>query len=452
MGKLIYVTATTPDSEGVGKTTASLALTRAFNANGRKTVACLRQPSAGPTLGIKGGGSGVGYSKIVDHNIDLGYQGAFLKIAQASNFIASIIDASIFHDNKFNIDPSKIYWKRNIDLNERSLKEITYNIKNYEVKTGFVITPASEMMITFVMSPDKETLINNIKNIIVAETFDGQFVKLKQFNATNAIMALIDDAFEPIKTRTASLNDALIHMGPFANLSLGNNGIASVKQGIANYDYCITEGGFGSELGFEKFMNIIAPENNMKIDVLFLVTNLPELLNNDYSNLERHIAHIKNYGIDPVVIINLKGDFTPSEKVFSELNKRNIKFTFFDAAYEDEDVIFDRIEPFLAQEISSSSTLYTPEMPWRDKLTTISNKAYLLNDITIDEAVAAKVDAWIAKGLNFEYLIMAKGFKKIDQVKIVDAEIIMGGKILRLVDESVIMMPGLGASNNYERM
>jgi formate--tetrahydrofolate ligase len=260
-GKLILVTAISPTPAGEGKTTTSVGLVDGLCHNGKKAMICLREPSLGPCFGMKGGAAGGGYAQVVPMtDINLHFTGDFHAIGAAHNLLSALIDNHIHWENDLNIDPRRIAWKRVVDMNDRSLRDITCGLggtgNGIPRQSGFDITVASEIMAVFCLASDLEDLEKRIGNIVFAYTRNLDPVRVRQLNAQGALTALLRDAFQPNLVQTLENNPALMHGGPFANIAHGCNSVMATKTALKLADYVVTEAGFGADLGAEKFFDI----------------------------------------------------------------------------------------------------------------------------------------------------------------------------------------------------
>ena len=260
-GKLILVTAISPTPAGEGKTTTSVGLVDGLCHIGKKAMICLREPSLGPCFGMKGGAAGGGYAQVIPMtDINLHFTGDFHAIGAAHNLLSALIDNHIHWDNELNIDPRRITWKRVVDMNDRSLRDITCGLggtgNGIPRQSGFDITVASEIMAVFCLASDIEDLQKRIGNIVIGYTKSNEPVRASQLKADGAITALLKDAFQPNLVQTLENNPAFMHGGPFANIAHGCNSVVSTKTALKLADYVVTEAGFGADLGAEKFFDI----------------------------------------------------------------------------------------------------------------------------------------------------------------------------------------------------
>ena len=324
---LILVTAITPTPAGEGKTTTSVGLSDGLNKIGKKSIVCLREPSLGPSFGMKGGAAGGGYAQVVPmERINLHFTGDFHAITSAHNLLSALIDNHIYWGNKLNIDVRRVVWRRVVDLNDRALRSINVNLggiaNGFPREDGFDITVASEVMAIFCLSNNLKDLEEKIGNITVAYTRDKKPVYAKDLNAHGPMTVLLKDAIRPNITQTLENNPAIIHGGPFANIAHGCNSIIATKTGLKLSDYVVTEAGFGADLGAEKFLDIKCRKANIKPSCVVLVATIRalkmhggvkkedlkkenlEALKKGLPNLERHIQNIKKFGLEVAVAIN----------------------------------------------------------------------------------------------------------------------------------------------------
>ena len=336
-GKLILVTAINPTPAGEGKTTTTIGLADSLKKLGKKTVVALREPSLGPVFGIKGGAAGGGYAQVVPmEDINLHFTGDFHAIGAATNLLAAMIDNHIFQGNSLNIDPSKITWKRCVDMNDRQLRFVEDGLgggKNgVPRKDGFDITVASEIMAVFCLASSLEDLKERLSRLIIGYTFDNKPVTAGDLKAQGAMAALLKDALKPNLVQTLEHTPAIVHGGPFANIAHGCNSVIATKMAMKLGDYTVTEAGFGADLGAEKFLDIKCRLAGLKPDAVVIVATVRALkmhggmskedlnienldaLEKGIPNLLRHVSNIKNvYHLPSVVAINKFPTDTQSE-------------------------------------------------------------------------------------------------------------------------------------------
>ncbi len=336
-GKLILVTAITPTPAGEGKTTTSIGLAQALNLIGKKTTVVLREPSLGPVFGIKGGAAGGGYSQVIPmEDINLHFTGDMSAIEKAHNLLSALIDNNIqLNEGNLGIDPRTITWKRVMDMNERSLRDIIIGLggtsQGVPRESGFNITAASEVMATLCIAKDLMDLKKRLGNIFVGYTYAGKPVFARDIKAHGAMTALLKEAIKPNLVQTLEGTPAIIHGGPFANIAQGTNSIIATKMGLTFSDYVVTEAGFASELGAEKFFNIKSRYGNLRTNAVVIVATIRALkyhgglklseiciedlgaLRRGFENLDKHIENIRCFGYNPVISINKFNSDTLSE-------------------------------------------------------------------------------------------------------------------------------------------
>ncbi|OEK00678.1 formate--tetrahydrofolate ligase [Roseivirga sp. 4D4] len=336
-GNLILVTAMTPTPAGEGKTTTSIGLSEGLNKIGKKTCVVLREPSLGPVFGIKGGAAGGGYSQVIPmEDINLHFTGDFSAVEKANNLLSALIDNNIqSRTHNLNIDPRTIAWKRVMDMNDRSLRQITIGLggstNGIPREDGFNITPASEVMAILCMAENFSDLKKRLGNIFIGYTFDKQPIYARDLKAENAMAILLKDAIQPNLVQTLEGNPAIIHGGPFANIAQGTNTVIATKMGLSLSDYVVTEAGFGADLGAEKFFNIKCASSGLKPKAVVLVATIRALRHHGgaekeeyntpsadrvkvgFANLGKHIENLQKFGFNPVVAINAFPSDTEAE-------------------------------------------------------------------------------------------------------------------------------------------
>src|SRR5512133_32520 len=320
-GKLIAVTAITPTKAGEGKTTTAISLTEGLGYIGESSLVCLREPSVGPTLGAKGGGTGAGLAQVVPgEDINLHFTGDLHAIAAANNLLASAIDAHLVHGNELAIDPAAIAWRRCLDIEDRVLRRIAVGLGEdgaFPRECGFDITAASEVMAVLAMARDRDDLRHRLGAITVATTFEGAPVTAEDLEVAGAMAVLLKDAIRPNLVQTSEGQPALIHCGPFANIAHGNSSLVGDLVGLKLADYVVTEGGFASDLGFEKFIDIVCRTGGLSPDAVVLVATTQALKRHDgdpdgglpalergAENLAAHLRIVRELGFNAIVAVN----------------------------------------------------------------------------------------------------------------------------------------------------
>lgn len=393
--KLILVTATSPTPQGEGKTTVAINLADALCSLGKKACVVLREPSIGPCFGTKGGATGAGKAKVLpEQEINMHFTGDIHAISTANNLICAVIDNHIYQGNYFKIDPNQIKIKRVMDMNDRSLREITVKINNQiSYQTSFDITAACELMSIFCLSKSKDDFINKVNNMVVAFDKKNKPLTLKQFNITNAIVVTMQNCFMPNAVQTLEGNLAIISGGPFANISIGVSSMSGLNAASQVADYVVTEAGFGSDLGLEKFMNIIMQENPLPLKCIVLVTTIKSLLyqgNNDLNqgikNLQQHINNLKNYQIPFVVTINkFDNDSQQDLQTVQDYLKNNNIIYYVNTGYSEGAKggvgLAKIVARFANKAIAKPIPIYQVNEPVKTKITKIINKVYGIDKI-----------------------------------------------------------------------
>lgn len=310
-GSLILVTGVSPTPSGEGKSTVLIGLTDALRKLGKNAMVALREPSLGPVMGMKGGAAGGGYSQVVPmEDINLHFTGDIHAITAANNTLAAIIDNHIHRGNPLGIDPESVTWQRCLDVNDRSLRDVDTPLR----KDSFTITAASEVMAILCLATSLDDLKTKLGDITVGYTFDGSPVTARDLNAHGALTALLRDALNPNLVQTLGGSPAFVHGGPFANIAHGCNSILATQTALKYADYVVTEAGFGSDLGAEKFFDIKARLGDLKVAGAVIVATIRAVKHNGIENLERHVENLRKFGVKPVVALNLFANDTDEER------------------------------------------------------------------------------------------------------------------------------------------
>lgn len=402
---LILVTALTPTPAGEGKTTTSIGLTEGLNKIGKKTTVVLREPSLGPVFGIKGGAAGGGYSQVVPmEDINLHFTGDFSAIEKANNLLSALIDNNIQSKTQnLGIDPRTIGWKRVMDMNDRSLRDIVIGLggtgNGIPRQDGFNITPASEVMAILCMAENFEDLKKRLGNIYVGTTFGQKPIYARDLKAENAMAILLKDAIQPNLVQTLEGNPAIIHGGPFANIAQGTNTILATKMGLSLSDYVVTEAGFGADLGAEKFLDIKCVSGGLKPKATVLVATIRALrhhggapkeeyntaslsrVSDGLANLEKHIENMQKFGLNPVVAINAFPSDTPEEiQLIQERCAAKGAKAVVAKGWADGGEGMTDLARAVVEVIESGSNqfkqLYDWNSPVKEKITTIAREIY----------------------------------------------------------------------------
>jgi len=434
---LILVTAITPTPAGEGKTTTSVGLSDGLNKIGKKSIVCLREPSLGPSFGMKGGAAGGGYAQVVPmEQINLHFTGDFHAITSAHNLLSALIDNHIYWGNKLNIDPENIVWKRVVDLNDRALRSIKINLgklkNNIPRNDGFDITVASEVMAIFCLSNNLEELENKIANITIAYTKEKKPIYAKDLKAQGPMTVLLKEAIRPNVTQTLENNPAIIHGGPFANIAHGCNSIIATKTALKLSEYVVTEAGFGADLGAEKFLDIKCRKASIQPNCVVIVATIRALkmhggvekedlkkenldaLKKGLPNLEKHISNVKKFGLELVVAINHFITDTDKEvKLIQEYcSKLGVKVSlcthWSNGGKGTEDLAKNVIEACKKNNKENFKYLYKDETPILKKVETIAKEIYGASGIEFDDKVKEQVNVIEKSGFGKFPVCIAK--------------------------------------------
>ena len=482
-GKLILVTAISPTPAGEGKTTTSVGLVDGLCHIGKKAMICLREPSLGPCFGMKGGAAGGGYAQVVPMtDINLHFTGDFHAIGAAHNLLSAIVDNHIHWENSLNIDPRRITWRRVVDMNDRSLRDITCGLggtgNGIPRQSGFDITVASEIMAVFCLASDLEDLQERVGNIVVGYTRKQEPVKVSQLNAQGAITALLRDAFQPNLVQTLENNPAFMHGGPFANIAHGCNSVMATKSALKIADYVVTEAGFGADLGAEKFFDIKCRKAGLSPDAVVIVATTKALkmhggvkkddlkdenvqaVKDGCKNLERHIKNIAKFKVPVAVGINEYYTDTKEEhQAIIDFCKNlgvvcKISSHWSNGGKGAADLATHVAE--LADSNSASfKTLYDDGMPLWEKTEHIAKNIYGASGIIADKKVRNKFKKLEEDGYGNYPICMAKtqysfstdplliGAPSGHEVPIREVRLCSGAEFIVVICGEIMTMPGL---------
>jgi formate--tetrahydrofolate ligase len=435
-GKLILVTAITPTPAGEGKTTTTVGLGDALNHIGKKAIICLREPSLGPSFGMKGGAAGGGYAQVVPmEDINLHFTGDFHAIGAANNLLAAMVDNHVYWGNELGIDSRRVTWRRGLDMNDRALRQITSSLggiaNGFPREDGFDITVASEVMAIFCLATDLNDLKKRLGNIIVAQTRAREAVRASDLKAAGAMAVLLKDALAPNLVQTLENNPAFIHGGPFANIAHGCNSVVATTTALKLADYVVTEAGFGADLGAEKFMDIKCRKAGLAPDAAVVVATVRALkmhggvardqlraenvkaLEDGFANLARHIENLQSFGIPAVVSVNRFSADTEAEHAkLKELCKGlGVEAVIADHWANGGEGAADLARAVVGTVEKGGGKfqfLYPDEMPLRDKLKTIAQKIYRARDIACDAAVESRLAELQKNGFGHFPICVAK--------------------------------------------
>ncbi len=481
---LVLVTAITPTPAGEGKTTTSVGLNDGLNKIGKKSIVCLREPSLGPSFGMKGGAAGGGYAQVIPmEQINLHFTGDFHAITSAHNLLSALIDNHIYWGNKLEIDPENIVWKRVVDLNDRSLRKIKINLEklkaNFPRDDSFDITVASEVMAIFCLSNSINDLEKKIGNITIAYSKDKKPIYAKDLNAQGPMTVLLKEAIRPNAVQTLENNLAIIHGGPFANIAHGCNSILATKTALKLSEYVITEAGFGADLGAEKFLNIKCRKAGIQPKCVVLVATIRALkmhgglekdnlkienlnaLKKGLPNLKRHIENIKKFGLNLIVAINhfetdTQKEIKIVEKYCFDLDvKVSLCTHWADGGKGTKDLANKVVKLCKDAKDSKFNFIYDEKKTLIDKIETIAREIYRANEIEISDLVKeqlykieqagySKFPICIAKTqYSFTVDPNLKGAPSGHKLTVREVRLSSGAEFIVVVCGSIMTMPGL---------
>ena len=482
-GKLILVTAITPTPAGEGKTTTSVGLNDGLNKIGKKSIVCLREPSLGPSFGMKGGAAGGGYAQVVPmEQINLHFTGDFHAITSAHNLLSALIDNHIYWGNKLNIDVRRIVWKRVLDMNDRALRSININLggvaNGFPREDGFDITVASEIMAIFCLANNLEDLENRIGNITVAYTREKKPIYAKDLKAQGPMTVLLKEAIRPNITQTLENNPAIIHGGPFANIAHGCNSVIATKAGLKLADYVVTEAGFGADLGAEKFLDIKCRKSNLKPSCVVIVATIRalkmhggvakddlknenvEALKKGLVNLERHVENVKKFGLPVAIAVNhfIKDTDDEVKALVDFCNKLGIKAslcTHWANGGEGTKELASHVADLCEKNENKFKFLYESKTPLFKKIETIAKEIYRADEVIADTKIRDQLKSFEEAGYGELPICVAKtqysfstdpnlkGAPTGHSLPIREIRLSSGAEFIVVVCGAIMTMPGL---------
>ncbi|MDA7781710.1 formate--tetrahydrofolate ligase [Candidatus Pelagibacter sp.] len=482
-GKLILVTAITPTPAGEGKTTTSVGLNDGLNKIGKKSIVCLREPSLGPSFGMKGGAAGGGYAQVVPmEQINLHFTGDFHAITSAHNLLSALIDNHIYWGNKLDIDVRRIVWKRVMDMNDRSLRSININLggvaNGFPREDGFDITVASEIMAIFCLSNDLEDLEKRIGNITIAYTRDKKPVYAKDLKAQGPMTVLLKDAIRPNVTQTLENNPAIIHGGPFANIAHGCNSVIATKTGLKLADYVVTEAGFGADLGAEKFLDIKCRKSDLKPSCVVIVATIRalkmhggvakddlktenvEALKKGLVNLQRHVENVKKFGLPVAVAVNhfIKDTDNEVKALIEFCDTIGVKAslcTHWANGGEGTKELASHVAELCEKNEDKFKFLYESKTPLFKKIETIAKEIYRADEVIADTKIRDQLKSFEDAGYGDFPICIAKtqysfstdpslkGAPTGHSLPIREIKLSSGAEFIVVICGAVMTMPGL---------
>jgi formate--tetrahydrofolate ligase len=482
-GKLILVSAITPTPAGEGKTTTTVGLTDALNFIGKKAMLCLREPSLGPSFGMKGGAAGGGYAQVVPmEDINLHFTGDFHAITSAHNLLSALIDNHIYWGNALGIDSRRVAWRRVMDMNDRALREIVCSLggvaNGYPREAGFDITVASEVMAIFCLAKDLDDLKERLGKIIIGYTRDRKPVRAADLKAHGAMTALLKEAIAPNLVQTLEGTPAFIHGGPFANIAHGCNSVVATSTALKLADYVVTEAGFGADLGAEKFLDIKCRKAGLEPSCVVLVATIRALkmhggvkkedlkkenlaaLEAGMSNLQRHVENMRKFGLPVVISINR---FSADTEAEIALVKDKCKALGVEALMADHWAMGGEgaadVAKAVVKAIDANTAklkfLYPDEMPLFEKIETIAKEIYRAKNVTADKSVKDQLKTWEEMGFaklpvciaktqySFSTNPDAKGAPADHTINVREVRLSAGAEFVVAVCGEIMTMPGL---------
>ncbi len=482
-GKLILVTAMSPTPAGEGKTTTSVGLADALVSIDKRTMLCLREPSLGPCFGMKGGAAGGGYAQVVPmEEINLHFTGDFHAIGLANNLLSAALDNHVHHGNALGIDPRRVSWSRVIDMNDRALRDIVLGLggvaNSIPRQDSFQITVASEVMACFCLCDDLMDLKRRLGNIVVAHTYDRIPVTARDLRMDGAMTALLKDAIRPNLVQTLEHTPTLVHGGPFANIAHGANSIIATRLALKLADYVVTEAGFGSDLGAEKFMNIVCRKAGFAPAAVVMVATIrslkmnggaarkdlhlenPEALTDGLANLKRHIENVRSFGLPVVVALNRFVQDTPGEVLLTiekcaHLGVDVIESTVWEHGSKGGRKLAEAVVDIIESVPSDFRYLYEDELPLWKKIQAVAQNIYGAREVDATKAVRNKLRRLQEEGHGNLPVCMAKtpysfssdpkllGAPKRFDLTVRDVRLAAGAEFVIVYCGDIMTMPGL---------
>jgi formate--tetrahydrofolate ligase len=482
-GKLILVSAITPTPAGEGKTTTTVGLTDALNHIGKKAMLCLREPSLGPSFGMKGGAAGGGYAQVVPmEDINLHFTGDFHAITSAHNLLAAMIDNHIYWGNGLGLDTRRVAWRRVMDMNDRALREIVCSLggvaNGYPREAGFDITVASEVMAIFCLARDLDDLKHRLGNAIIGYTRERKPVRAADLKAHGAMTALLKDALAPNLVQTLEGTPAFVHGGPFANIAHGCNSVLATTTALKLTDYTVTEAGFGADLGGEKFLDIKCRKTGLAPDCVVLVATIRALkmhggvkkedlktenlkaLAAGITNLARHVENMRKFGLVPVISINRFSADSPAEidlvkNACAKLGVEAVMADHWAMGGEGAADVARAVVKVAESGKSKLKLLYPDEMPLLEKIRTIAREIYRAKDIAMESSVRDQLASFEAMGYGKLPVCIAKtqfsfttnpdlkGAPEDHTIPVREVRLSAGAEFVVAVCGDIMTMPGL---------
>lgn len=492
-GKLIYVTAITPTPAGEGKTTTAVGLTQALGKLNKKVMLCLREPSLGPTFGVKGGAAGGGYSQVVPmEDINLHFTGDIHAVGAAHNLLAAMLENHMVQGNKLGIDPTRIIWKRVMDICDRQLRNIVVGLggkaNGIPLESGFDITVASEVMAILCLASDMEDLKKRLGSILVAYSYDNNPIYAKDLKAVGSMALLLKDAIKPNLVQTLEGQPAFIHGGPFANIAHGNNSIIATRMALKLADFVVTEGGFAADLGAEKFFDIVTRSSGLRPDVVVLVATIRalkfhggiskaelneeniEALEKGIENLDQHIENITDkFGLPVVVAVNRFPSDTQKEidLLLTHCRSKGVRVSLSEVVVRGGEGgigLAEEVMSALEKDVNKFKPIYDLELSLEDKIKTLAKEIYRAEEVTftveankqlnrLTELGYGNLPICIAKTqMSFSDDPMLKGAPRGWTLTVREIKVSAGAGFVVALTGTMMTMPGLPKEPAAERM
>ncbi|MBO0754930.1 MAG: formate--tetrahydrofolate ligase [Bradyrhizobiaceae bacterium] len=482
-GKLVLVSAISPTPAGEGKTTTTVGLTDALNHIGKRAMLCLREPSLGPSFGMKGGAAGGGYAQVVPmEDINLHFTGDFHAITSANNLLAALVDNHIYWGNSLGIDNRRVVWRRVLDMNDRALRAIVSSLggvaNGFPREDGFDITVASEVMAIFCLAKDLDDLKHRLSNIVVGYTRDRKPVRAGELKAHGAMTALLKEALAPNLVQTLEGTPAFVHGGPFANIAHGCNSVMATSTALKLVDYVVTEAGFGADLGAEKFIDIKCRKTGLAPECVVLVATIRALkmhggvrkedlktenlkaLEAGIANLQRHVENVQKFGLVPIISINRFSADTPAEidlvkNICAKLGVEAFMADHWAEGGKGAADVARAVVKVVESGKSKLKLLYPDEMPLLEKIRTIAKEIYRARDIAVEKPVRDQLANFEAMGYgklpvciaktqySFSTNPDAKGAPLDHIVPVREVRLSAGAEFVVAICGEILTMPGL---------
>lgn len=482
-GKLVLVTAINPTPAGEGKTTVNIGLSMGLNKIGKTTITALREPSLGPSFGVKGGAAGGGYAQVVPmEDINLHFTGDFHAITTAHNLISALLDNHMQQGNALGIDPRRVLWKRVLDMNDRALRNIVVGLggkpNGVPRQDGFDITVASEIMAILCLAANLEDLKERVANILIAYTYDNKPVYVRDIEGQGAVALVMKDAIRPNLVQTLENTPAFIHGGPFANIAHGCNSVLATKTALKLGDYVITEAGFGADLGAEKFFNIKARVADLKPNVVVIVATVRalkhhggvektqlgeeniEALKGGFENLKQHIENVNKFGLPAVVAVNRFPTDTEAEldtllKLTEEAGSTAVLTEVWGKGGDGAIELAEKVVELAEASDSEFKVLYDTELSIKEKIETVAKEVYRADSVEFTKSAEKKIKDIEALGSANLPICMAKtqysfsddpkllGAPEGFSITISDVKLSNGAGFIVVLTGEIMTMPGL---------